>query len=107
MFSKLSNIDMAVKDLLDRLIRFKVYVQRFATYFGIANFLMLVNITFSFLPLIYRIAIIIFSLFAIIIWGYLDKRLGIFKAEQSFYNSQNPEIQRIEEKLNKLLQEKK
>ena len=89
--------------MIERIARWKVYVDRSRWYFVLIQFLMIVimfieskgfELEFWHYPLI-----IIGVLFLLVVAGYLDRSSGIIEAEQEFYAKLNPFLQEMMRKL--------
>jgi hypothetical protein len=90
-------------EVIKRIARLKVYVDRSRWYFVLIQFLMIVimfieskgfELEFWHYPLI-----IIGVLFLLVVAGYLDRVSGMIKAEQQFYADENPFFQEMMRKL--------
>ena len=89
--------------MIKRIARLKVYVDRSRWYFVLIQFLMIVIMFIESkgfeLEAWHYPLIIIGVLFLLIVAGYLDRVLGMIKAEQQFYADENPFFQEMMRKL--------
>ena len=91
--------------MIKRIARLKVYVDRSRWYFVLIQFLMIVIMFIESkgfeLEVWHYPLIIIGVLFLLIVAGYLDRVLGMIKAEQQFYADENPFFQEMMKEVKK------
>ena len=93
-------------EIIKRLARFKIYVDRARWYLVLIQFFIIVliyaeqkglNLVWYHYPFVILIVMII-----LVIVGYLDRWSGMIKEEQRFYTNENPVIREILENLKEL-----
>lgn len=91
--------------MIKRLARWKIYVDRSRWYFVLIQFLMIVVMFIESKGFIlswwHYPLIVIGVLLLLVVAGYLDRSLGIIKAEQQFYADENPFFQDMMRELKK------
>ena len=95
---------MVVKEVVNKLIRLKIYTQRSLVYYQLLNsFLIILIFLNSYeLSILVKVGAIIFSIITIITIGYYDTKLKILEREQEHFNQENKSTQKILERLEKI-----
>jgi len=92
--------------MIKRIARFKIYVDRARWYYVLLQFFIIILIyleTKGFrLDWWHYPVIIIIALAGMIVIGFIDRWIGMLKAEQKFVTSENPDIQEILKRLKEL-----
>lgn len=89
---------------LNYFVRAKVYVMRSAIYYQMVQYLLILvlflrpyNINFW----VEFILVMVFAFIAVFV-GKMDRKLKILEREQGFFNSENPEVKEIMERLKRI-----
>lgn len=89
---------------LNYFVRAKVYIMRSAIYYQMVQYLLILvlflrpyNINFW----VEFILVMVFAFIAVFV-GKMDRKLKILEREQGFFNSENPEVKEIMERLKRI-----
>jgi hypothetical protein len=91
--------------MINKLMQWKVYINRSLSYVGLLNSLLLVNIVlkqYNIDQKIWLLPILIITSLILLILGWVEIKLGFMKAENNIINNQNPLLVQIDNKLDKL-----
>lgn len=91
--------------MVKRLARYLQYMDRSKRYISILQFILIALIAFDkqvdfFDWMFYGLAVAI--ILGMLVIGFIDKKIGIYEAEQDYVTSNNPQIQEIKQMLNDL-----
>lgn len=105
----------AIKKILEFTVRIKLYMTRSMSYMSMINSAMILVVLLSTLNTQYDtgisirkwvIPLIIIGTIGLIGWGYFEHKIGLWQYEKSISFEQISSLKRLEDKLDKVLNEK-